>query len=70
MSVRAAINKHIAKLEAELAKEEAFIAASMQPEIVNGKATYFSMGDGYWKKRWALRNKLDVAYALLDEFAR
>lgn len=61
-----ALNNQIAQLENQLMRENATIEAALEPSIVNGKAVFYSPGDGYWKRRWELQNKLTAALAIRD----
>jgi len=62
------IDKTIAVLESRLADEERRIDALLAPVKQDGELKYFSPGDGYWKERWVLQNKLHAARQLLAEF--
>lgn len=64
----AILKRVVANLESKLADEEQAIADAMAPVMQDGKLRYFSPGDGYWKRRWVLENKLFVARKLLEEF--
>ena len=55
MRITDPIDRKVSFLEAELAHEEQIIAKAMAAKQI---------GDGYWKRRWQLENKLAVARAL------
>lgn len=60
MKITAPIDAKVSTLESELARENQIIDAAMAAKQI---------GDGYWKRRWQLENKLTVARAL-QEVAR
>jgi len=55
MKFTAPIDHKISFLEAQIAREDQIIAKAMAAKEI---------GDGYWKRRWQLENKLAVAKAL------
>ena len=55
MRITDPINQKVSFLEAEIAREDQIIANAMAAKQI---------GDGYWKKRWELQNKLAVAKAM------
>lgn len=55
MKITDPIDAKVSTLEAELDRENQIIAKDMAAKQI---------GDGYWKRRWQLENKLAVARAL------
>lgn len=55
MKFTAPIDHKVSFLEAEIAREDQIIAKAMASKQI---------GDGYWKMRWELQNKLAVAKAM------